>query len=36
MVTMETPRLSPCHLAEDVGYIEKLHDAMNKNDMGKL
>ena len=31
MVTMETPRVSQCSLAEDVGNVEKLYDAMNKN-----
>jgi len=36
MVTMETPRVSQCSLDEDVGNVEKLHDAMNKNYRGKL
>ena len=30
MVTMETPRVSQCSLAEDVGNIEKLYNGLNK------
>ena len=30
MVTMETPRVSQCSLAEDVGNVEKLYNGLNK------
>lgn len=30
MVTMETPRVSQCSLAEDVGNIKKLYNGLNK------
>ena len=36
IVTMETPRVSQCSLAEDVGNVEKLYGAMNKNYRGEL
>jgi len=36
IVTMETPRVSQCSLAEDVGNVEKLYNAINKNYRGEL